>query len=203
MLLQIRVFVAADGIVASATVHAGGRPHQLCVEQLHGRIVHIAQGGHNIRKTVPYSKLRRRTRCEFIINRLIFIVRRNRHLVIVPFVAAAFRPHKRLVHQLSPERLVAVNKPQFAEDRKNQVFLHLFNLAERCDGFADHIIAHDSDAVIGAAYAVVEVLFAAQIGAPVGEEVDVLPLYLFPCRLPLCRRIMQGDFRQNFFLARL
>ena len=72
MLLQIRVFVAADGIVASATVHAGGRPHQPCAELLHGRIVHIAQGGHNIRKTVPYSKLRRRTRCEFIINRLIF-----------------------------------------------------------------------------------------------------------------------------------
>ena len=72
MLLQIRVFVAADGIVASATVHAGGRPHQPCAELLHGRIVHIAQGGHNIRKTVPDGKLRRRTRCEFIKNRLIF-----------------------------------------------------------------------------------------------------------------------------------
>ena len=42
MLLQIRVFIAADGIVASAAVHAGGRPHQSCVEQLHGGIVHIA-----------------------------------------------------------------------------------------------------------------------------------------------------------------
>ena len=42
MLLQIRAFIAADGIVASAAVHAGGRPHQYCVEQLHGGIVHIA-----------------------------------------------------------------------------------------------------------------------------------------------------------------
>ena len=42
MLLQIRGFIAADGIVASAAVHAGGRPHQSCVEQLHGGIVHIA-----------------------------------------------------------------------------------------------------------------------------------------------------------------
>ena len=30
-----------------------------------------------------------------------------------------------------------------------------------------------------------------------------LPLYLFPYCLPLCFRIMQGDFRQDFFLARL
>ena len=34
--------IAADGIVASAAVHAGGRPHELCMEQFHGRIV-IAQ----------------------------------------------------------------------------------------------------------------------------------------------------------------
>ena len=115
MLLQIRVFIAADGIVASAAVHAGGRPHQPCMEQLHGRIVHIAQGGHNIRKTVPDSKLRCRTRCKFIINGLVVFIRRNRHLVIVPFVAAAFRPNKRPVHQLPPERLVAVHKPQPAE----------------------------------------------------------------------------------------
>ena len=36
-------------------------------EQLHGRIVHIAQGRHDIRKAVPDGKLRRRTRCKFII----------------------------------------------------------------------------------------------------------------------------------------
>ena len=43
---------------------------------------------------------------------------------------------------------------------------------------ADRVIAHDGDAVVGAAYAVVEVLFAAQIGAPVGEKDRILPLHL-------------------------
>ena len=70
--------------------------------------------------------------------------------------------------------------------------------------FRSHIVkAHDGDAVVGAAYAVVKVLFAAQVGAPVGEIDRVLPLYLFPYCLPLCFRIVQGDFRQDFFLARL
>ena len=173
------------------------------MEQLHRRKVHIAQGGHNIRKTVLDSKLRCRARRKFIINRLIFIIGRNRHLVIVPFVAAAFRPHKRLVHQLPPERLVAVHEPQPAEDWQNQIFLHLLDLMERCNGFADCVVAHDGNAVVGAADAVVEVLFAAQVGAPVGEKDRVLPLHLFPYCLPLCFRIVQGDFRQDFFLARL
>ena len=194
MFFYIRVLVAADGIVAPAAVHAGVRPYKLCVQQFHGRKVHITQGGHNIRKTVPYSKLRCRARRKFIINRLVGFVRRNRHLVIVPFVAAAFRTNKRLVHQLPPERLVAVHKFQLAESRKNQIFLHLFDFTERSNCFADHIIAHDGDAVIGAAYAVVEVLFAAQVGAPVGEKDRVLPLHLFPYCLPLCFRIVQGDF---------
>jgi hypothetical protein len=44
--------------------------------------------------------------------------------------------HKRLVHQLFPERLVAVNKPQFAEDRKNQAFFHALNTAH---GFCGRI----------------------------------------------------------------
>ena len=68
MLLTIWVLIAADGIVAPAAVHAGSRPHQPCVEQLHGCVVHIAQGGHDICKAVPDGKLRRRTRCKFIIN---------------------------------------------------------------------------------------------------------------------------------------
>ncbi len=102
MFFYIRVLIAADGIVAPAAVHAGSRPHQLGVQQLHRRKVHITQGGHNIRKTVLDSKLRRRTRCKFIINRLVGFIRRNHHLVIVPFVAAAFRTNKRLVHQLPP-----------------------------------------------------------------------------------------------------
>ena len=121
----------------------------------------------------------------------------------MPFVAAAFRPHKRSIHQLPPERLIAVHKPQPAEDRQDQIFLHLLDLAEGCDGFADCVVAHDGDAVVGAAYAVVEVLFAAQVGAPVGEKDRVLPLHLFPYCLPLCFRIVQGDFRPYLFLARL
>ena len=197
----MRVLVAADGIVAPAAVHAGGRPHQPCMEQLHGRIVHIAQGGHDVRKTVLDSKFRRRTRCKFIINRLVGFIRRNRHLVIVPFVAAAFRTNKRLVHQLPPERLVAVHKFQLAESRKNQIFLHFFNLAERCNRFAHGIITHNGDAVVSAAYAVMKVLFAAQIGAPVGEKDRVLPLHLLPYRLSLCFRIVQGDFCLYLFLA--
>ena len=40
MFFYIRVLIAADGIVAPAAVHTGGRPHQPCVEQLYGRIVH-------------------------------------------------------------------------------------------------------------------------------------------------------------------
>ncbi|CAN4029247.1 Chloramphenicol acetyltransferase, partial [Dysosmobacter welbionis] len=201
MRLQIRVFIAADGIVASAAVHAGSRPHQSCVEQFHGRIVHIAEGRHDVCKTVPDGKLRCRTRCKLIIDGLVGFIRCNRHLVIVPFVAAAFRPHKRSVHQLPPERLVAVHEPQLAEDRQDQIFLHLLDLAEGCDGLADHIIAHDGDAVVGAAYAVVEVPFAAQVGAPVGEEVRILPLYLFPNHLPLRFRVVQGDLRPYLLLA--
>ena len=42
MFFYIRVLVAADGIVAPAAVHTGSRPHQPCMEQLHGGIVHIA-----------------------------------------------------------------------------------------------------------------------------------------------------------------
>ena len=144
-----------------------------------------------------------RTRRKFIIDGLAVFIRCNRHLVIVPFVAAAFRPHKRSVHQLPPERLVAVHKPQPAEDRQDQVSLHLLDLAEGCNGFANRIIAHDGDAVVGAAYAVVEVLFAAQIGAPVGEIDHVLPLHLFPYRLPLRFRIVQGDLRPYLLLAGL
>ena len=62
------------------------------------------------------------------------------------------------------------DRPQPAEDRQEQVFLHLRDLAEGCDGFADRVVAHDGDAVVGAAYAVVEVPLAAQIGTPVGEK---------------------------------
>ena len=163
------------------------------------------------------GELRRRTRRKLIINRLAVFVRRNRHLVIVPFVAAAFRTNKRLVHQLPPERLVAVHKFHLAESRKNQIFLYLFDFTERSNCFADHIIAHDGDTVVGAAYAVVEVLLAAEVGAPVGKKLCVAAevgapvgkklcvsqLHLLPDRLALRLRIVQGDFRQDFFLARL
>ena len=46
MFLYVWILIAADGIVASAAVHAGSRPHQPCVKQFHRCKVHIAQGGH-------------------------------------------------------------------------------------------------------------------------------------------------------------
>ena len=107
------------------------------------------------------------------------------------------------MHQFPPERLVAVHKFQLAESRKNQIFLHLLDLAEGCDGFADCVVAHDGDAVVGAAYAVVEVPFATQVGTPVGEKLRILPLYLFPYRLPLRFRVVQGDLRPYLLLAGL
>ena len=105
------------------------------------------------------------------------------------------------MHQLPPERLVAVHKPQPAEDRQDQVFLHLLDLTERCNGLAGRVIAHNGDAVVGAAYAVVEVPFATQVGTPVGEKLRILPLYLFPYRLPLRFRVVQGDLRPYLLLA--
>ena len=105
------------------------------------------------------------------------------------------------MHQFPPERLVAVHEPQPAEDRQDQIFLHLLDLTERCNGLAGRVIAHNGDAVVGAAYAVVEVPFATQVGTPVGEKLRILPLYLFPYRLPLCRGIVQGDLRPYLLLA--
>ena len=105
------------------------------------------------------------------------------------------------MHQFPPERLVAVHEPQLAEDRQDQIFLHLLDLTEGCDGFAGRVIAHNGDAVVGAAYAVVEVPFATQVGTPVGEKLRILPLYLFPYRLPLRFRVVQGDLRPYLLLA--
>ena len=79
--------------------------------------------------------------------------------------------------------------------------LHLLDLTERCNGLAGRVIAHNGDAVVGAAYAVVEVPFATQVGTPVGEKLRILPLYLFPYRLPLCRGIVQGDLHPYLLLA--
>ena len=71
------------------------------------------------------------------------------------------------MHQFLPERLITVHEFQFAEGRQDQIFFYLFHFAE-CDHIPAHIvIAHDGDAVIGAACAVVEVPFTAQIRAPV------------------------------------
>ena len=105
------------------------------------------------------------------------------------------------IHQLFPEWLVDVNESQLPEGRQDQIFFYLFHFAE-CDHIPAHIVkAHDGDAVVGAAYAVVKILFTAEVGAPIGEKDRVLPLHLFPYCLPLCFRIVQGDFRQNFFFA--
>ena len=81
-----------------------------CVYQLHGRIVHIAQGGHDVRQPVLDGKLRRRAGCEFIINGLTLVKRRDRHFVIVPLVAALLCRAESLIHQLFEKGLVAVDK---------------------------------------------------------------------------------------------
>ena len=107
------------------------------------------------------------------------------------------------MHQLSPERLVAIHKTQLSERGQKQCALHLLNLREAGHSFADYIIAHQGDAVIGAACAVVKIIFAAKIGAPVREVCRVLPLYLPPDRLPLLHRIVQRDLPQNLFLQGL
>ena len=71
------------------------------------------------------------------------------------------------------DRFVAVHKFQLAESWKNQFFLHLFHFAE-CGHIPAHIVkAHNGDAVVGAAYAVVEVLFTAEVGAPLGKKLCV------------------------------
>ena len=80
------------------------------------------------------------------------------------------------------EMSVAVHEFQLAEGRQDQIFLHLFNFTERSNCFADHIIAHDGDAVVGAAYAVVKILFTAEVGAPLGKKLCVSQLHLLPDR---------------------
>ena len=105
------------------------------------------------------------------------------------------------MHQFFPERLITVHEFQFAEGRQDQISLNFLDLTEGCNRFADYIVAHDSDAVIGAACAVVKVPFPAQIFAPVRKEIYILPLHLFPYHLPLRFRVMQGDFRLYLFLA--
>ena len=107
MFLYVWILIAADGIVASAAVHAGGRPHELGMDQLHGRIVHIAQGGHNVCKSEPLGKFRRRARRKFIIDGLAVFVRRNIHLVIIPCVTVLLGGAECPIHQLFPEWLVA------------------------------------------------------------------------------------------------
>ena len=164
MIVQIRVFVAADRIVAFAAVRTGGGAHQFCVDQLHGRKIHVAQGGHDVGKIVLDGKLRRRAGCEFVVDRLVRVERCDVHLIVVPFITGRLCPQKCFIHQLPEKRLVAVCEFQLAERGENQVFFHLLNLAERCDGFAGHIITHNRNAVIGSACAVVKILFAENPG---------------------------------------
>ena len=105
------------------------------------------------------------------------------------------------VHQLFPERLIDVNKAQLPEGRQDQIFFDLFHFAE-CDHIPAHIVkAHDGDAVVGAAYAVVKILFTAEVCAPLGKKLCVSQLHLLPDRLTLHLRIVQSDFRQNFLFA--
>ena len=107
------------------------------------------------------------------------------------------------IHQLFPEWLVDVNESQLPEGRQDQIFFYLFHFAE-CDHIPAHIVkAHDGDAVVGAAYAVVKILFTAEVGAPLRKKLCVSQLHLLPDRLALHLRIVQSDFRQNSFLQGL
>ena len=105
------------------------------------------------------------------------------------------------MHQSFEKRLVAVHEFQLAESRQDQSLLHLLDLAKGRDIPARDIIAQDGDAVIGAAAAVVEVLLPAEVGAPVGEKINILPLDPLPDRLALRLRIVLRDPCANFFFA--
>ena len=48
-----------------------------------------------------------------------------------------------------------------------------------------------------------KVLLPAEVRAPVGEEIRILPLYLFPDGLALGFRIVQGYLREYLLLALL
>ena len=171
------------------------------MQKLYGCKVNIAECRHDVVKTELFCKLRGGTRRKFIIYRLVLVVRRNIHLIIVPFVTARFCPRKRLIHKFAPERLIAIDKFQLAECRQYQIFLNLFYLAERCDISAHIIITHDCYAVICAALAVMKILFPTEVSAPFGKKFHIFQLYFFPYRFPFLRRIMQSDFLLNFLFA--
>ena len=83
--------MASDfGEVAFVPVCAGGRADQSGVDQLHGRIIHVAQGGHDVGQPVLDRKFRHRARGELVIDGLILLIRSHCHFVVVPFVAACF-----------------------------------------------------------------------------------------------------------------
>ena len=106
------------------------------------------------------------------------------------------------VHQLLPEGTIAVCKPQHAEGRQNQIFLNDADFGRR-NLLPAHIPeAHLGDGIVGAAFAIVEVLLTAQIGSPGFQAVHILLLKLFPHGFPLFRRIMLGKHLLHLFLAR-
>ena len=119
----------------------------------------------------------------------------------MPCIAALFGGGECPIHQPFPKRLIDVNEAQLPERRQDQILFDLFHFAE-CDHIPAHIVkAHDGDAVVGAAYAVVKILFTAEVGAPLGKKLCVSQLHLLPDRLALHLRIVQSDFRQNFLFA--
>ncbi len=198
---KIGVPAAADGIVAFAALYAGRGAHKAGADELHRGVVHVAQGGHNLREAVFLGKLRRGTGRELVIDGPALLIGRDAHLVVVPPIAAALGPHERPVHKLSPERLIAIHEFQSAKGRQNQVFLHLLDLPEGRDVSAHGIVAHDGDAIVGAARAVVKILLSAKVGAPVGKISRILLLHPFPDRLALIRGIVQRNFAANLPFA--
>ena len=158
---------------------------------------------HYLVKTVLFCEFRYRARRKFIIYRLVFIVGGNIHLVIMPPVASRLCAGKRLIHQSPPERFVAVNKFQLAEGRQDKVFLNLLDLAEGGHRLTHNVIAHDGYAVVCTALAVVEILFAAEVGTPIGEKFHIFKLDLLPHRIPLLGRVMQCDPLLYFGTTRL
>ena len=151
-----------------------------------------------------FRKLRCGASGELIIDGLFRVEGVKIHLKIAPFVTLPLGVLEGFVHQFFEWRLVAVDKSgEKAEGRQEQLSLHLLYFGKACFFLADHIVSHQSDAVVIAARPVVEVLFTAQIGAPVRQKGGILPLNPLPNGLSFRFRIVQGNLLLNLLFEGL
>ena len=75
---------------------------------------------------------------------------------------------------------VTVNEGKLRKRRQEEVSVYLLDFLEACHITADNIIAEESDAVVCAAFPVMEVLLSAEVRAVTGEKGDILFLDLLP-----------------------